>query len=121
MTFYLLPIVAFQTHVATTNMLLQNEETYFKQSDVFMPERWLKESIPGACPAAKATNPFVFMPFGFGVRSCVGRRFAEVEIHTLITRLIRQFRIEFDYGPIKYRTSFVLSPISELKFKLIEN
>lgn len=103
-----------------SNMLLHYDEQHFKQPDEFMPERWLKENIPSACPAAKASNPFVYLPFGFGPRSCVGKRFAEMEIYVLIARVLKQYRIEFDYGPLKYRVSFVLSPISDLKFKITE-
>lgn len=102
------------------NMLLQNEEKYFKQSKEFIPERWLKESMPDACPASKATNPFVYLPFGFGPRSCIGRRFAELEIYSLVARIFSQFRVEYDYGPLKYRNSFVISPIGDMKFKLID-
>lgn len=85
-----------------------------------MPERWLKETVPNACPEAKATNPFVYLPFGFGPRSCVGKRFAEMEMNVLITRILKQFRVEYNYGPLEYRQSFVLSPTSDLKFKITE-
>lgn len=101
-------------------MILQREEQNYKNPHEFMPERWLKENIPGACPAAKASNPFVYLPFGFGPRSCVGKRFAEMEINVLVTRLLKKYHIEFDYEPFRYRYSFVLSPTSDLKFKLTE-
>lgn len=101
-------------------MISHYEEDRFKYANEFMPERWLKEHLPNACPEAKAANPFVYLPFGFGPRSCVGRRFAEMEINVLTTRMLRKYRIEYDYGPLEYRYSFVLSPISDLKFRLIE-
>lgn len=103
------------------NMLLHYDSKHFKDPSKFMPERWLKEGVSNAaCPEAKASNPFVYLPFGFGPRSCVGKRFAEMEINVLLTRLLRKYRVEFDYGPLKYRYSFVLSPTSDLKFKLTE-
>lgn len=110
----------FQTDVVMVNMLQHYEEEHFKHPNEFIPERWLKENIPSACPEAKASNPFVYLPFGFGKRACVGRRFAEMEINVLFTRLLGKYRIEYDYGPLKYRYSFVLSPIGDLKFRLIE-
>lgn len=68
-------------------VVLQKEETNYPKTDHFIPERWLKE-IPNEleCPSAKSTNPFVYLPFGFGPRSCVGRRFAEMEVEVLLTR-----------------------------------
>ncbi|XP_031617812.1 cytochrome P450 CYP12A2-like [Contarinia nasturtii] len=108
------------THVAIASMILHYEDHLFKNASDFMPERWLNEHIPNACPEAKASNPFVYLPFGFGPRSCVGKRFAEMEIYVLMTRLLGKYRIEYDYGPLEYRYSFVMSPTSDLKFKLTE-
>lgn len=57
----------FKTDIVMTNMMLQNEKEYFKQPDKFIPERWLKENVSAdACPESKSSNPFVYLPFGFG-------------------------------------------------------
>lgn len=52
--------------------------------------------------------------------SHLGKRFAEMEMNVLFTRLLRNYHIEFNYGPLKHRYSFVLSPTNDLKFKLTE-
>lgn len=109
-----------QTDVSMPGMLLHHDEKHFKNPSEFIPERWLKEGTPGACPAAKATDPFVYLPFGFGPRTCIGKRFAEMEVAVLLTRLLRNYRIEYNYGPLKYRYGFILSPTNDLKFKLTE-
>jgi len=111
------------TDVATVNMLVQVEEEHFAQSKKFIPERWLKnkQGTVDECPMTKATNPFIYMPFGFGARSCIGKRFAEMEMEVMLARLIREFTIEWHYEPIKYTNSLVLSPEGDLKFRLIEN
>lgn len=49
--------------------LLSHNEEYFKEPEKFIPERWLNEKLPDACPASKSTNPFVYLPFGFGPRA----------------------------------------------------
>ena len=72
-----------------SSLNMSREEKYFKDHDKFIPERWLREPIDAACPynaGAKANNPFVFLPFGFGARTCIGKRFAEIEIETLTAR-----------------------------------
>ena len=50
-------------------MALQNSEQYYKDSDKFIPERWLKSSEEDSgCPQAKNSNPFSYLPFGFGCK-----------------------------------------------------
>lgn len=63
---------------------MQTDDVYFPKSDAFIPERWIKNSSEYAC--AKGTNSFVYLPFGFGPRSCIGRRFAEMEVFVLLSR-----------------------------------
>jgi len=59
------------------------------------------------------------MPFGFGPRMCIGRRFAELEIETLVTKVIRNFKVEYDYE-MKYKHTVLRTPASPLKFRMIE-
>jgi cytochrome P450 len=68
------------------NLHLCNLEKYFAQPDKYIPERWLKDP-EGATQETKMTHPFVFLPFGFGPRMCVGRRFAELELETFVAKV----------------------------------
>lgn len=61
------------------------DENFVERADEFIPERYLKEAQPG-CPSAKEIHPFLMLPFGFGPRACIGKRFAEMEIEVLIIR-----------------------------------
>ena len=65
---------------------LCRDEKYYRQADRFIPERWMK-GPNGEPPDSRQTHPFVYMPFGFGPRMCLGRRFAEMEIHTLVAKV----------------------------------
>lgn len=73
--------------VAMATVVLQNDDAYYPITEDFIPERWLKENEQEAyAPTKLPSNSFVFLPFGFGPRSCIGRRFAEMEIFVLLTR-----------------------------------
>lgn len=102
------------------NIMAMRDENHFPNANQFLPQRWLKENHPGACPAKKATNPFVYLPFGFGARSCIGKRIAIMEINTILKRLLEKYQVEYHYGDLKYRNGFILSPVGEMKFKFIE-
>lgn len=105
--------------VVSPNFYLCQQEKYFSQADKFIPERWLK-SDDGKQPETKMTHPFVYMPFGFGVRMCLGRRFAELELETMVTKAIRNFHVEYNYGDMKFQSKLLYTPISPLKFKFVD-
>jgi len=63
-------------------------EDNFADAARFYPERWLSKDDRG--------KPFSVLPFGFGPRMCIGRRFAEQEIYVGLLKLIQAFRFEHD-------------------------
>lgn len=65
--------------------IISQNEKYFTDGKKFRPERWLRGNSETVPPAPDA-SAFAFLPFGFGVRSCVGQRFTEMEVHILIMR-----------------------------------
>ncbi|KAH8401092.1 hypothetical protein KR009_003017, partial [Drosophila setifemur] len=101
---------------------LSNSDEYFARSADFLPERWLKsDSVPGvqACPEARSRNPFVYLPFGFGPRTCIGKRIAELEIETLLVRLLRNYKISWlPETPMQYESTIILSPCGDIRFQL---
>lgn len=101
-----------------SNHLLQTSEEHFARSKEFVPERWMRGD--NSKTELGTSNPFVYLPFGYGLRGCIGRRFAEMELLVLTARLLREYRVEWHYGPIKYASSLVVSPVTELKFKLVK-
>ncbi|KYN03950.1 putative cytochrome P450 12b2, mitochondrial, partial [Cyphomyrmex costatus] len=56
--------------------------TQFLRTQEYIPERWLWGNTE--FPSAKEAHPFAYMPFGFGPRTSIGRRFAEMELETLL-------------------------------------
>lgn len=66
--------------------VIQNDTEYFPKTEAFIPERWIKGDPLYEETKMNGNNPFVFQPFGFGPRSCIGRRFAEMEILVMLSR-----------------------------------
>ncbi|KAJ8724864.1 hypothetical protein PYW07_015822 [Mythimna separata] len=71
------------------------EENYPRANE-YIPERWLASKDDPLYYGN--THPFVYAPFGFGARSCIGRRIAELEMDTFVARLIENFQVEW-FGP----------------------
>lgn len=71
------------TDLVTGSLITSMDEKYFKRSQEFIPERFLKAQ---SGPELKAQHPFAYLPFGFGARTCIGRRMAELELQILIAK-----------------------------------
>ncbi|CAD7090148.1 unnamed protein product [Hermetia illucens] len=102
------------TTVAMGVNRLQIDDKYFPNAEKFEPERWLKKD--GVPAPAKSAHPFIFLPFGFGPRMCVGKRFAEMEIETLVARILRNFRVEWHHPDLKFKFTSLKVPVDKLLF-----
>ncbi|XP_055923884.1 cytochrome P450 CYP12A2-like [Eupeodes corollae] len=108
------------TDIAMPSQILMRDEKFYPKPNDFIPERWLRDIDinQDECPKAKNVNPFVFLPFGFGPRTCIGRRISDLELETALCRLIRNFHIRFDYSKeISFKTTILNSPDFPLRFK----
>ncbi|XP_046391143.1 probable cytochrome P450 49a1 [Ischnura elegans] len=117
------------TFVIMPTLITYTSEEFFPLSKRFVPERWLK-SRPTAettgnkedfdSTTTKKPPPFGLLPFGFGPRSCVGRRFAEMELYILLIKIFRNFRVEYNHGEIRYEHKVLSMPKDPLRFKISE-
>lgn len=90
----------------------------FGDPEMFVPERWLREQ--DACPhSMKQSHPFSYLPFGFGARFCAGKRIAQMELEVFTSRLFRNYKVEWHHEDLKIKSTLVLLPDGDLKFKLI--
>ncbi len=59
-------------------------EEYCTNSNTFKPERWLKINQGGS---GEHIHPFASLPYGYGARMCLGRRFADLEMQILLAKV----------------------------------
>ncbi|XP_071959585.1 1,25-dihydroxyvitamin D(3) 24-hydroxylase, mitochondrial-like [Antedon mediterranea] len=105
-------IPAGKTVVLDTYSVTRNPE-YFEDPLSFKPERWL-DRVKG-----ERLNKFLMLPFGVGIRSCIGRRLAEQEMHTLLPMIIKNFRLEID-KEVKSVSKIFLVPDQPLDLRLVD-
>ena len=113
------------TDVSLMPFSLIDSEEYFPRPKEFLPERWLrtdKQQQNAECPASLRNNsPFVYLPFGFGPRSCIGRRIVEMELELGIARIIRNFHVEYNYSTENaFKRLLINVPNIPLTFKFTE-
>jgi cytochrome P450 family 135 len=64
-------------------LVQRDTRRYGADAREFRPERWLDGSPP----------PYAWIPFGGGVRRCIGASFAQVEMRTVLREVLRRVRL----------------------------
>ncbi|XP_011299700.1 probable cytochrome P450 49a1 isoform X2 [Fopius arisanus] len=97
--------VIFQHYV------ISNQEKYFANSNEFYPERWLQENT--------SRHAFASLPFGYGRRMCLGKRFADLELVMVISKILQKFKLEYHHRDLDYHINPLYTPKGPLKIKFI--
>ena len=99
---------------------------HYPRASEYLPERWLRSTNEientSKCPQSlKPSSPFLYLPFGFGPRTCIGRRIVEMELELGIARLVRNFNIEFNHPTENaFKTLLFNVPNIPLTFKFTD-
>ncbi|XP_020506903.2 cytochrome P450 [Labrus bergylta] len=93
------------------------DENIFTDPHTFVPERWLR----GVEEKSKQ-HPFGSVPFGFGIRACLGRRLAELEMYLLMSRLIKTYEVRPDPAgtDVKPITRTLLCPATPINLQFLD-
>ncbi|XP_060684202.1 sterol 26-hydroxylase, mitochondrial-like [Hemiscyllium ocellatum] len=91
-------------------------EQNFPDPHHFKPERWLRGAD------SHKHHPFSSLPFGFGVRGCIGRRVAELEMQLTLARLLKRFQLKLEPGTkeIPAKSRIVLVPENPINLQLLD-
>ncbi|KAM6943571.1 cytochrome P450 27C1 [Xenentodon cancila] len=104
------------TQLALCHYSTSMEEENFGDASDFQPNRWVRKDT------SDRVDNFGSIPFGYGVRSCIGRRIAELEMHLALTRLIQNFHIEVSplTTDVKAKTHGLLCPAAPINLQFID-
>jgi cytochrome P450 len=108
------------TVVSTSAPLLHlNKEIYGADADTFRPERWLEAKLN---PSRLMDMETAFFAFSRGNRGCTGRALAMLQMSMFVTRILRQFDIEWAEGTEQewHVTHALLAEQSGVKTRFIE-
>ena len=89
--------------------VVQRDPRWFNLPDAFKPERW-EDDLETRLPRC------AYFPFGDGPRTCIGDRFAMLEIVLVLATLCQRFRLELVPGQkIRLVPSITLWPRPGIK------
>lgn len=76
----------------------------FDEPDAFRPERF-------SADAKKEIPKGAYIPFGGGSRTCIGMRFGQLEVRTIVTLIVQRYQLELpsDFA-LSYRQMPTISP-----------
>lgn len=114
--------------------VMSKSDHYFAEPHLFKPKRWLR----GNKTNSPELDHFASMPFGHGVRMCIGRRLAEQKIYVILMKvkytkqsmtsiyfslslkLLKSYRIEYTGATLQTKHRLIIVPNTDLRVKFVK-
>ncbi|ERE76210.1 cytochrome P450 11B1 [Cricetulus griseus] len=95
--------------VQVANYAMGRVPSFFPNPNKFDPTRWLEKS--------KNITHFRYLGFGWGIRQCLGRRIAELEMTIFLINVLENFRIEVQsFHDVGTKFNLILMPEKPIFF-----
>eukprot|EP00062_Callorhinchus_milii_P025751 gi/632987078/ref/XP_007910592.1/ PREDICTED: 25-hydroxyvitamin D-1 alpha hydroxylase, mitochondrial [Callorhinchus milii] len=107
-------IIPQKTLITLCHYATSRDENVFPDPNSFQPARWLNKH--------QSIHPYASIPFGFGKRSCIGKRIAELEVYLAVARILTHFEVrpEFKDTVVKPMTRTLLVPATDINLQFID-
>lgn len=92
--------------VGTNIIGLMHNPKYYKDPEVFYPDRWNDKSLYNS-------EPYSFIPFSAGNRSCIGKYLALMETKLMLIGFLTNFNISRTDVPLRMHAKFLYEPVDE--------
>uniref|UniRef100_A0A8C6X9L8 Cytochrome P450 family 27 subfamily B member 1 n=1 Tax=Naja naja TaxID=35670 RepID=A0A8C6X9L8_NAJNA len=100
-----------KTLITLCHYATSRDETYFSDPNSFQPERWLHKNA--------SHHPYASIPFGFGKRSCIGRRIAELEVYLALILMHFEVKPEMEGQIVSPMTRTLLVPEKDINLQFL--
>jgi cytochrome P450 len=110
-------IIPAGTNIFMSVYTIHRDPRHFPDPEKFDPGRFSPQNSVGR-------HPYAYTPFGIGRRMCVGNVFATMEAKTILSTVLRRYRVTEIEGGIKgleetLKLAFVMSPANGIRVKLL--
>ena len=91
------------SQVLQSNYVIGHDPRNFTEPEKYLPERWLRGD-----PDQTNAHTFSHIPFGYGPRICVGKRYAEMAVMALAVKMLQRFRMTFKWKQVSEEFSAII-------------
>ncbi|XP_058055885.1 cytochrome P450 4d2-like [Anopheles bellator] len=106
------------TEVMLNIFVMQTDPEFFPEPDVFCPERFAGQNNDST---GTQIMPYSYIPFSAGLRSCMGQRYAMIEMKTVLVKLLIHYRVlpSSEEKVLKVKADITLKPHGGAFIKLL--
>ncbi|XP_058448862.1 probable cytochrome P450 4d14 [Malaya genurostris] len=106
-------ILPANTNITIGIYNMHHNAEYFPDPEQLIPERFETER------GAEKLNPYAYVPFSAGSRNCIGQKFAQYEIKSTISKVIRCCRVQLPFASYEppLKAEMILKPMDDMPLR----